>query len=115
MSSRKYIVNTNHEPFYYGLAMNNVTWNSLPEEYQNAILDVVENIREVAYEKGIESEQAALDQMVASGVTYVEFSDDDYAKMKEACKTSVYDVFRNYCGDELVDLAIKTAEDLEAK
>ena len=48
--------------------------------------------------------------MVASGVTYVEFSDDDYAKMKEACKTSVYDVFRNYCGDELVDLAIKTAE-----
>ncbi len=112
---QKYIVNTNHEPFYYGLAMNNVTWNSLPEEYQNAILDVVENIREVAYEKGIESEQAALDQMVASGVTYVEFSDDDYAKMKEACKTSVYDVFRNYCGDELVDLAIKTAEDLEAK
>ena len=112
---QKYIVNTNHEPFYYGLAMNNVTWNSLPEEYQSAILDVVENIREVAYEKGIESEQAALDQMVASGVTYVEFSDDDYAKMKEACKTSVYDVFRNYCGDELVDLAIKTAEDLEAK
>ena len=53
--------------------------------------------------------------MVASGVTYVELSEDDYTQMREACKTSVYDLFREYCGDELVDLAIATAEELEAK
>ncbi|WP_434310872.1 TRAP transporter substrate-binding protein [Hominifimenecus sp. rT4P-3] len=112
---QKYIVNTNHEPFFYGLAMNNAAWDSLPEQYQNAILEVVEHIREVAYENGIESEQAALDQMTAAGVTYVELTDEDYEKMREACKGSVYELFREYCGDELVDLAISTAEELEAK
>lgn len=110
---QKYVVLTNHEPFFYGLCMNLQAWNALPQAYQDAITEVVEEIRTIAYEGGKESEAAATQTLKDAGVTIVELSDEDYAKMQEACEGSVYELYRSLVGDELFELALKTAESVK--
>ena len=113
---QKYIIDTNHEPFYWGITCSGESWNALPEEYQNIMMDVVAEVRQAAFEGGMAAEASALETMMEAGVELCQLSDDDRAAMQKACEEGgVYDLYRQYCGDELFDLALSVAESLQAQ
>lgn len=107
---QKYIINTHHVIMWSGMYMNLDFYNSLPADYQALINWVVTDIYEpFLYEESIKANDAALQTMKDAGLEVIDFTAEDYAKMREAAKPA-YDLIRQTVGDE----PMKLIEDAQA-
>ena len=68
------------------LFMNTEVFNSIPEEYQNILLEEI-NDTVLAYNATVDAnEAAAMEQMKADGVNFIELTDEQRAEFADACK-----------------------------
>lgn len=101
---QKYIINTHHVIMWAGMYMNLDFYNSLPADYQELVNWVVTEIYEpFLYEESIKANDAALQTMKDAGLEVIDFSSEDYDKMREAAKPA-YDLIRETVGDEPMQL-----------
>lgn len=101
---QKYIVNTHHVIMWAGMYMNLDFYNSLPADYQELVNWVVQEIYEpFLYEESIKANDEALQTMKDAGLEVIDFTAEDFAKMREASKPA-YDLIRQTVGDEPMDL-----------
>ncbi|MCR5826190.1 MAG: TRAP transporter substrate-binding protein [Oscillospiraceae bacterium] len=104
---QKYIINTHHVIMWSGMYMNLDFYNSLPDDYKALIDWVIAEIYEpFLYEESIKANEAALQTMKDAGLEVIDFTTEDYAKMREAAKPA-YDLIRQTVGDEAMDIIAK--------
>lgn len=101
---QKFIVNTHHVIMWSGMYMNLDFYNSLPQDYKDLTNWVVAKIYEpFLYEESIKANEAALLTMKDAGLEVIDFTAEDYAKMREAAKPA-YDLIRQTVGDEPMEI-----------
>lgn len=101
---QKYVINTHHVIMWAGMYMNLDFYNSLPADYQELINWVVAEIYEpFLYEESIKANDAALQTMKDAGLEVIDFTAEDYAKMRQAAQPA-YDLIRQTVGDEPMEL-----------
>ena len=100
---QKYIINSKHSVMPLGIYMNLDFYNGLPEDVR-ALLDwVCENvIDDYTRELVAAAEETALQTVIDAGLTVVDFTDEDRAKMLEDAKP-VYDMVAEIVGQDLID------------
>ena len=106
----KYLILTHHVMFPSAFAMNLDYFNSLPAEYQDLILTAAKEANVYQFDLALKSNAEAIETLQDAGLEVIEFSDADYAKMKELA-APVFKMVRQDCGDEMVDALL---EELEA-
>lgn len=104
---QKYIINTHHVIMWAGMYMNLDFYNSLPDDYKALLNYVCQEIYEpFLFEESIKANDAALQTMKDAGLEVIDFTTEDYAKMREAAKPA-YDLIRETVGDEAMDIIEK--------
>jgi len=107
---QKYVVNTHHVIMWSGMYMNLDFYNSLPQDYKDLTNWVVAEIYEpFLYEESIKANDAALQTMKDAGLEVIDFTAEDYAKMREAAKPA-YDLIRQTVGDEPMEIIAAAQE-----
>ncbi len=107
---QKYIVNTHHVIMWAGMYMNDAFYKSLPADYQELLNWVVLNVYEpFLYEQSIKSNEAALQTMKDAGLEVIDFTAEDYQKMREAAKPA-YDLIAQTVGEEAMNLIYAAQE-----
>jgi TRAP-type C4-dicarboxylate transport system substrate-binding protein len=101
----QYIVHTNHIMFNNAMFMNLDTFNSLPEAYQQLLLDCEAEVIQYELELSSAGVQANIDYMVSQGLVDVQLSDELRAQMYEAVEPVIDDI-RAQAGDAIVDAAL---------
>lgn len=99
---QKYIVNSHHVMFYNAYTINIDVWNSMPESYQNLILDAMKETEQWHRETTDKSQEAFMNKLKDAGLEVIDLNPEDYTKMKELA-APVYDQARELCGDEVMD------------
>jgi len=107
---QKYLVATNHKFFFTEILMNLQYYNNLPDDIKRIIDEALVEVDAFTYQYGIDDENKAREFLEENGVEYIELSDEDYAQMREAA-APVYDIIRQRCGDDMVDLLLKSVEE----
>ena len=104
---QKYIINSKHSVMPLGIYMNLDFYNGLPEDVR-ALLDwVCENvIDDYTRELVAAAEETALQTVIDAGLTVVDFTDEDRAKMLEDAKP-VYDMVAEIVGQDLIDRIVE--------
>ena len=101
---QKYVVNTHHVIMWSGMYMNLDFYNSLPDDYKELVNWVVEEIYEpFLFEESIKANDAALQTMKDAGLEVIDFTTEDFAKMREAAQPA-YELIRQTVGDEAMDI-----------
>ena len=86
----KYISATNHIAGFGFIIMNRNVFNSLPKEYQEAILDCAKALAEAQYEGGLTESQTYLDIAIERGLTYNDISKEELGRMAAVCREKVW-------------------------
>ncbi|MCD8077411.1 MAG: TRAP transporter substrate-binding protein [Lachnospiraceae bacterium] len=101
---QKYAVICDYNVNVAGMYMNLDFYNNLPDDVKELIAWVCENeVDPYVAELSIQAEEDAIAEMEAEGIVFHELTDEDKAKMREA-NTATYDLVREDCGDEVMDL-----------
>ena len=104
---QKYVTETNHQMFVAGIWMNKACYDGLPEDYQALIKAASAAAEAYLYQVGVEEEENAKKALEEAGITLIQWSDEDYAKVLEAGK-NCWPLIRELAGDEPVDLVMKS-------
>ncbi len=104
---QKYVVNSNHVMFYNAYTINKDIWASMPESYQNLITETMVDVEEWTRETTDKSQITLREKLEAEGVEFIDFTEEDFAKMKELA-APVYDDARAVCGDAVIDEVLET-------
>lgn len=81
-----YVTLTSHIICADTLFMNTALFESIPAEYQEILLEEISNTV-LAYNATVDAnEEAAMEQMKADGVQFIELTDEQRAEFAEACK-----------------------------
>ncbi|MCD8076984.1 MAG: TRAP transporter substrate-binding protein [Lachnospiraceae bacterium] len=80
---QKYLIDTRHVMFYTGFMMNEEFYESLPENYQAIVDQASIEVAEYALNDAIESSDSNRQLLEDAGMTFIEFTDEDYEKMRE--------------------------------
>ncbi len=104
---QKYVVNSHHVMFYNAYTINKDIWASMPESYQDLIMDTMTEVEAFHREAADTARVELRAKLEAEGVEFIDFTDADFAKMKELA-APVYDDARAVCGDEVMDEVIST-------
>ena len=93
-------------------------FNSLPEEYQQMILETVEEMQDYSFEIQAELNGGALGKIVEkSDINVVELTSEERELFKEAAKPA-YEVYKKMVGEDgakILDTLIEEVAELEAK
>ena len=76
---------TDHINLGVTLLMNEQFFQSMPEEYQQVILDVMREIADEQQQNTVSQQEGAVEQLKAEGVTVIEI---DKEACQEACMTT---------------------------
>ncbi len=79
---QQYLIDTRHVMFYTGFMMNEAFYESLPDNYKEIVDAVAEDVAAYTYQDAIDSSEANRQFLEDAGMTFIEFSDEDYEKMR---------------------------------
>lgn len=88
------------------LAISEETWDSLPEEYQEIIMDKADIWKEKEREMMTEYDNEILEKMKAEGI---EVTEPDTEEFREACQ-SIWTKYEDELGKDLVDIVRRYSE-----
>ena len=106
----KYLILTHHVMFPSAFAMNLDFYNSLPDEYKDLVVAAAKEANAYQYDLALKSNEESIQILKDAGLEVIEFSDAEYAKLKELA-APVVEMVRQDCGDLMVDTLL---EELEA-
>lgn len=86
----------------------------LPEDLQSIVIEELTAIGQEILEWTPQSDQAALDDLAASGMTITQASDEDYAKLREIVMAKVWPDWKARVGEQ-ADTVLQQIEDALAK
>lgn len=104
---QKYIIKSNHVMFYNAYTINKDIWNSMPPAYQALVTETMADLEKWVRETTDNSLVAFEKNLVDAGLEVIEFTAEDFTKMREAAQP-VYDEARALCGDEVIDEVLAT-------
>lgn len=104
---QKYIINTNHmyKPAFVNI--NNDFFESLPEEYQNIILEAAEESHQHAAKLLEESEQEMIDELEESGIIFIDPNLDEYIEATQSVRDNIG---REVWGDEVYEQIVEIGQ-----
>lgn len=83
--------------------MNADRFNSLPVEYQQILMDAVQDECAKSYDLAREMDDEGMRLLNEAGIEAVYFTDEELQTMKEAVRTPVLEKSRSLMGDEFID------------
>lgn len=105
-----YLCATDHIFHNITLITNMAFFDSLPQEYQDAIREACDEILASSRAMADNVVQSSIDSMVAAGMEYVELDDGTFDWMSQVAEEQVWPLVREKAGDEIVDAMIAAAE-----
>ena len=105
-----YVIRTNHVLIWAGVYMNQDFYDSLPKDYQ-ALIDWIwkTELDDYTYETCRLANEENAQAFADAGLEMIDFSDSDYAKMREDAKP-VYDIIQKSAGSEVFDMLYKALD-----
>ncbi|KZY32624.1 C4-dicarboxylate ABC transporter substrate-binding protein [Roseovarius sp. HI0049] len=94
------------------IAMNNDTFESLPEEHQKVVQESALTVMEEAFEQAQERDQYYIDQAKQAGMEYIEPSDEELAEMARKVREKVWPLMEERIGSEIMDTIRENAGEL---
>jgi tripartite ATP-independent transporter DctP family solute receptor len=105
-----YLCETNHIFHNITLTANMNFFNSLPQEYQDAITSACEEILTSSRAMADEVVDSSIDSMVGAGMEFVQLEGDTFSWMSQVAEEQVWPLVREKAGSEIVDAMISAAE-----
>ena len=96
--------------FYNAYTINLDVWNSMPESYQTLMAETMRDMEKWTRETTDTSVGTLTTKLEEAGLEVIDFSDEDFAKMKEAA-APVYAEAVSLCGDEVMDEILATVNE----
>lgn len=114
---QKYLTLANSNLYVTTTAVNPDFFNSLSDEYQNLILETIDEIRDFSFDVQDELNGGALDKITAvSDIEVVTLTDEEREAYRAASK-SAYQVYKDMVGEEgavILDTLMKEVEEIES-
>lgn len=109
----KYMYNYNYGFYAAPWIFNLDRWNSLSEEDRNILLAAFEEAKNIEWERAIETQENAIEQMKAAGVKVIDLTDEQMAANVKVCREEVWDwAAENMFSKEFMDKIRSMAEEI---
>ena len=105
-----YICATNHQFHNITMIANKEFFDGLPQEYQELIRDVCEEILVSSRKMADEVAETSLQEMVNDGMEYVEPNQETHDWMTKVSEEKVWPIVREKAGNDIVDAMLEAAE-----
>lgn len=108
---QKYMTISDHAYLSYFLSCSNRWWEDLSQEDKDLFMDVCREVSAYTRIKMAEANDGYYEVFKDSGIEIYHLNDEEKAAFREAVQP-VYDAYKKVIGEELLDRAIKQAEEL---
>lgn len=108
---QKYVTNSNHVPQFNIIFMGKSTFDSLPKEYQDMVLQVFEELIPYSQQVADESNQTDLEFLQEQGMTFIDFDQIDGMRdfLREATLDNAIERMRDSVDPALLDAYLAAA------
>lgn len=108
---QKYVTNSNHVPQFNIIFMGKSTFDSLPKEYQDMVLQVFEELIPYSQQVADESNQVDLEFLQEQGMTFIDFDQIDGMRdfLREATLDNAIERMRDSVDPALLDAYLAAA------
>ncbi len=106
---QKYLCASHHNIYIMHIVMNKKFYDSLPQEYRDAIEYGVRRARTEISAAMPQIAEESREELLNRGMQFIEYTEEDFAQFREMAKPQ-WDSLRKIAGDTVVDMMIQELE-----